>query len=359
MRLGWIALLVFTTGIEALAWDQHQAFMDALARTTPNLGRKYLFQSVQIPTPAEERKMIAELSAGMELNAAKVPVFSELNPNLRKIEVHELFKGTMIDEPDQGMDQDLPESFDARSERKWMGGTAGVTSQGFRHMYFAGFDYKQPLLTLQIPFRSIGQAKVRFQKWLALSDKFMLERQPFWGVRTLMWALHYLQDLHQPFHVTQVPNFRFLPLGSLFNGFIDRTTQSIGNYHFAYEGFALIYLQKYDLMLFRDCVEASGFNVSQDLSEIIEKARDAAKPIGEALFEILGPSLKSTEIDIPKGVGVPDYYRLLRSSTNESVPIIREETCKLTQSMARYTWGHFDRAFNYIPDSSNSKKIGR
>lgn len=359
IKLGIMAL-GFALGMpQASAWDEHQAFMEALARTTPNLDRKYLYQPVSIPSVEEEKKILAEIAAGLEINVSKVPLFSESHRSEKKIEVHELLKSKMIDEPDMGMDQDLPDSYDPQGERPWMGGVQGVTSQGFRHMYFAGFDYKQPLLSFQLPFRAVGQAPTRFQKWLALSDRFFKERQVFWGVRTLMWALHYLQDLHQPFHVTQVPNWKFLPLGSLFSGFIGRTTQSIGNYHFAYEGFALVYLKKYDQLLFRDCIEADGVSVSEDLHEIIEKSRDGAKAIAEPLYEILGPGLKDAAIDIPRGVGVPDYYRILRSTTDENVFILRDETCKLMKSMAQYTWGQIDRAFQFFPAQSSSSKTGR
>ncbi|MBS1957989.1 MAG: hypothetical protein JST80_00815 [Bdellovibrionales bacterium] len=348
-------LVLLSSAVPAKAWDQHQLLMQSIGRTTANLNRRYLYEKIAVPSEADEKAMIHTLATGLELREAAIPVYSQKHPDQKQIEVYELFRSDMIDEPDMGMDRDLPESADPNGVRKWMGGATGPTSQGFRHMIFPGFDYKQPLQTFQYPFHSVGEAPVRYQRLLIMSDKFFQEGQKFWGVRTLLWALHYLQDLHQPFHVLQVPYWKYLPLSDIFNHFIARCTHTLGNYHFAYEGIALTYLKHYDDMYMRDCFETNTQKISENLSEIIDKSRDEARNMSGPLYELFGESLKSPGIDLPKGVGVPDYYEVIKSSREEAVPKLREVTCRLFQNMAQYTWGMFDRAFTYTPEASTKR----
>lgn len=343
------------TALSAQAWDQHSLIMQSIGRTTANLNRRYLYDKVAVPTLAQEKKEIHALSAELGLNEAAVPVYNERHPNQKEVVVYELLRGEMIDEPDMGMDQNLPESADPDGVRKWMGGTSGPSSQGFRHMYFGGFDYHQPIQTIQIPFRAIGDAKVRFKKILSTSDRFFKENQKFWGVRTMLWALHYLQDLHQPFHTVQIPYWRFLPFESLFKDFVAHATHAITNYHYAYEGIGRTYLQHYESSYFRDCLETDKPKISEDLSDVVEISKAEAPQMATSLYALLGPSLKSWEIDLQKNVGTIDYWHLLKTTTDESVTKLRETTCRLYQSVAQYTWGLFDRAFNYVPESSTNR----
>lgn len=350
-----VAVLFLTP--DAFGWDQHHLLMESLGRTTANLNRRYLYEKIPVPSAAEEKRVIHELAAELLLNEKRIPLYTADHPGQKEVVLYELFRGEMIDEPDRGMDQDLPDAADPDGIRDWMGGRTGEGSQGFRHMYFAGFQPKDPVQTFQIPFRAVGQAKTRFQKLLKISNKFFIEKQRFWGTRTLLWALHYLQDLHQPFHVVQVPNWRFLPLGDLFNGFVAKSTHSLTNYHYAYEALARTYLEHYQLTYFRDCLETDKQQVSEDLSEIVDLAREQAPLMAGPLYDLLGPALKSPEIDLRKNPGTIDYWQLLKTTEVESVGKLREVTCRLYQSIARYTWGHFDRAFNYMPPTST--KSGR
>jgi hypothetical protein len=356
-RIAGAVLLLAGSSPAAHAWDEHRLIMQSIGRTTANLNRRYLYEKIAVPSVVDEKRVIHELATELLLNEKRIPVYSETHPDQHEVVLYELFRGEMIDEPDRGMDQDLPDAADPEHIRDWMGGRTGESSQGFRHMYFGGFQLKDPIQSFQIPFRAVGEAKLRFQKLMKISDRFFLDQQRFWGTRTLLWALHYLQDLHQPFHVVQVPNLKFLPLGSLFDHFVAKATHSLTNYHYGYEAIARTYLEHYENTYFRDCFETDKPLVSDDLSEIIEKSRAEASSLAEPLYDLLGSTLKTSEIDLQKSPTTIDYWQLIKSSESESVGKLREVTCRLYQSIARYTWGHFDRSFNYIPPIST--KSGR
>lgn len=342
---------------EARAWKEHRLIMESLGRTTANLNRQYLYKKIHVPNKFEEQAVIRELAGSLLLNEKKIPVWGQLHPDQGEVVLYELFRGTMIDEPDQGMDQDLPDAADPSDTRQWMGGYKGISSQGFRHMYYAGLQLKAPFATLQWPPRPMGYAKSRFQKLMKLSNHYFANGDKFWGTRLLLWALHYLQDLHQPFHVIQIPNWRYLPWGSLFNGFVEHSTHALTNYHYAYEEIASQFLEHYSESRFRECLETSKVELSEDLSEVVDKTREESEFVAGPLYDLVGPILKSREIDLQKGQSPIDFWQLLRSGEGDAAPTLRDVTCRLYQSMAQYVWGHFDRAFNYMPESST--KSGR
>ena len=111
-------------------------------------------------------------------------------------------------------------------------------------MYFPGLKWSAPISTFQIPLRAVGLAPIRYDQIRNLSDRLFKEGKPFWGLRTLLWSIHFMQDLHQPFHTTQILDLRFIPIRTLFSGLVARTTQSVANYHYAYEGLMLEYVKE-------------------------------------------------------------------------------------------------------------------
>ncbi len=197
--------------------------------------RDYLKTMITVPSEEEQKKTIAALTTELQVNAEKIPVQKPGKISIKNFLMDDS-NYPSIDEPDFGMDQDLPDSADPKGDRAWMGGKTGPTSQGFRHMFFQGIEWMSPLRTLQIPFHGIGQSPERILKFHAVSQKFLQEKNLYWALRTLLWELHFIQDLHQPFHAMQVPYIRMLPWKELFHKFTARSTQVIGNYHYAYEG---------------------------------------------------------------------------------------------------------------------------
>ena len=372
-------LSVFTLIPSAFSWDHHHAIMQVLAESPSALKRSYLAQKVKLPCAQDEREMIQKLAAELQINANKVPVITQecaknapgSSSGIKT--VSELIASDMIDEPDFGMDQDLPDSADPENERAHMGGKVGPTSQGFRHMYFPGLRWSSPLDTFQLPFHAIGQAPQRFEKLHAVSDRFFKEGNVFWGLRTLLWSLHFVQDLHQPFHVAQVPYFKMLPWKNLFSGFVQRSTQTITNFHYAYEDLILEYVKDADVSDFGTCFEGISAKPVADIYSIIDATRSQAPALGKALYRLFGDRLKSSEIDLPNGKGEIDYYALIHTRneslsseekaalsaadlaehadvTNrlEGLKQTREISCELMRSLSADTWGELDRAFRAL-----------
>ncbi len=375
--------------IPAQAWDHHHALMENIINSLPALEREYLSKGVAIPTALEEKEMIHHIATELQLNEAKIPVFTEaglpagehVSANLA---VRDLLEGDFIDEPDLGMDQDLPDSADPQNERAWMGGKTGPTSQGFRHMFFAGMEFQSPLQTLQIPFHAIGQAPSHYEKLHALSQRFFKEGNVFWGTRTLLWSLHIMQDLHQPFHVTQIPTLKMVPWHTLFSHFIARTTQAIANYHYAYEGLILEYVREARTNSFHECFEVKEAKPLAHIEDVIQNTRTHSEKIGQATYAVFGNELTNPEVNLPENKGQMDYYALIHSKEDlelqkdeakdlpeSELALIKKQlervnalkqlrlvTCDLMRSMSEYTWGELDRAFHY-PSTSNSSNSGK
>jgi hypothetical protein len=114
------------------------------------------------------------------------------------------------DEPDYGMDVNLWEN-----SGTWYGklyqwgkepfGDPGVatTSQAPFHM---GLYYESPWLYKLDPYLHDCYPEYRIHLYIVLSRYAFKTGHPYWGYRFLGWALHYLQDLTQPYHTTLAPN---------------------------------------------------------------------------------------------------------------------------------------------------------
>ncbi len=315
-----------------------------------NSDRGYLKEIIIVPSQEQQKKEIEMISKVLEVNAAKIPL---QEPG--KITVLDFIKGESIDEPDFGMDQDLPDQADPNQDRAWMGGKTGPTSQGFRHMFFPGFEWMSPLRSIQIPFRSIGQAPPRILKLKEIAQNYFSQKNRYWGLRIALWELHLIQDLHQPFHVTQVPAFDMLPFSSLFQGFVARSTQVIANFHYSYEGLISESLLDGSSSKMESCFqEQPGSPVLVDASTIasvIQMARKNANSIGQALNQLWGEEMKNPKVNLPEGLGIPDYYAYLNASEEDEeqlkesqlVHSLLDSTCGLMGHLTKITWSELDR----------------
>ena len=336
----------------AHAWDHHQGLMMQMMSTNAASQRAFLKKTLIIPSEAEQKKTILSLAQGLEVNAEKIPI---QKPG--KVTVKEFLQGESIDEPDFGMDQDLPDSADPKNDRAWMGGKTGPTSQGFRHMFFPGMEWTSPIRTLQIPPRAIGQAPERILKMHEISKKFFQDKDLFWGLRTLLWELHLVQDLHQPFHVTQVPYIRMIPWKELFHGFVARSTQVIANYHYAYEGLVRESIQEEELSTLAPCFELSQTPSFPEINramiqEIIKFSHEKAHEIGIPLYQLWDSEMKDPAVNLPEEIGSIDYYSYLHASSEEegqkekveAVSRLLKTSCDLMKHLTEITFSEIDRA---------------
>lgn len=122
------------------------------------------------------------------------------------------------DEPDWEMDQNL--------QLSWMQSFSGE-SQGYRHMYYPIGIYKIPM-----GFFAQGKTPERAEHFYNLSKTAFEKGDTYWGFRFLARAIHYVQDMSQPYHTRQL-YWGFISLSDPYYG----TIQIIKNYHFAYESY--------------------------------------------------------------------------------------------------------------------------
>lgn len=264
-----------------------------------------------------------------------------------------------MDEPDAGMDQDLPEEYDPTHERNMMGGYQGPTSQGFRHMYFGGLNWKHPFATFQIPLGATGQNPIRFQKIAIEARKELLAGHFYWGLRLLGWALHYIQDLTQPFHTTQIPNPILVPWMSIWNReakrldfqqFVGETARTIGNYHYAYERWTVLEMQKNQMSRFDECL-SEPFSVPEidDLGElslvVAAKSRAKAWLLGRTLYKFFGSELKEPKYNLFNQQGKIDYDVLTLDPHKRPIVMTLEAlTCEALQDAVISTLAVLDWA---------------
>lgn len=259
----------------------------------------------------------------------------ELNPNARKLPLlkagvttKDILLAETVDEPDFGMDQDLPESADILGERKFMGGTTGTTSQGFRHMYFAGWKLSHPIATFQIPTQAIGQSPLRVEKIMQASLELKKKGETAWSLRVLGWAMHYVQDLAQPFHSVQIPNLAMVPWGVLiawppqkgFAALVNETTRTISNYHFAFEGYTKLRLREGETGPFSSCLienvkalhqmERVPLTPIEIAHHVVSRSVALGSEIGRGNMTLFGKELLEKDRNLPLHQGEPNYQDL-------------------------------------------------
>jgi len=253
--------------------------------------------------------------------------------------------GPAVDEPDGGMDQNLDASLDPPGDRKYMGGEKGPNSQGFRHMYFAGWQIQSPLVTFQFPPRALGQAPLRVQKTAELAKKLLQKPATFGeGMKQLSWALHYLEDLGNPYHSSQIPTLRMVPWQALwtwppqkaFEDLVSQSSRVISNYHRAFENYIEVRMN-YAFTELPDCLKhptrhsktAAAYTggLPQELAlRLNSDSRALAPALGRASINLFGEWLKLRDIDLAEGRGKINYEDLARRPDLNSQRMDLEKT---------------------------------
>jgi hypothetical protein len=369
---------------QAFAWNIHQDMVNRILADSEFGARDYLAIKIPVPCQEDEQKEIESLASKILIRAQSVPLISKKKCGSGKpdsISILELLKLGIIDEPDHGMDQDLPESADPEGYRNWMGGSTGPTSQGFRHMVFPGIEWASPLRTLQIPFRRIGAAPERIEILGEVSKEYFKTGNVLFGLRVLLWREHFIQDLLQPFHVTQVPDASMLPWRELLSGFVKQSTHAIANYHYAYEGLANEMVKVPDERGVQECFQGQATRVFDGWTSHLVLPRTKAPAVGSALYSIFGDYLKSKAVNLPEGIGQIDYYELLNARAdaleeedrkslsskdkgelkrNEQIlaglKMLRDHTCELMREAASLFRGDLDQNLQGLSTVSKTGK---
>lgn len=144
---------------------------------------------------------------------------------------------TFSDEPDWGMDQDLFPIEDYGYGSPPFGGISGISSQAPFHM---AFFWENPLLVGLLPRLKLSFMEERIRVFFGLARLAFEHGVDYWGWRFTAWAIHYLQDLTQPYHARAFPFplsrvlFAFLGSGSL-EAFVHRYQNVLRNRHTLFE----------------------------------------------------------------------------------------------------------------------------
>ncbi len=161
---------------------------------------------------------------------------------------------TASDEPDYGMDIGLwADNGTAHGARYGFGkqpfGNPSLefATQAPMHMSFfheAGIVYQAA------PFLRRTYPEYRIHLWRALATHALRSGHPYWGWRFAGWALHYLQDLTQPYHARVLPGVgtaRMLGINALdmvgVHGPKERAITFVSNRHLALESVQMRWLR--------------------------------------------------------------------------------------------------------------------
>jgi len=167
----------------------------------------------------------------------------------RSVTPLEILSAYSVD-PDDGRDQDLFIR-DARGiphyaypDQKWFGAMTGGNSQAFRHIEKPPFTLSHPVSTFGFPFGKVGEATSRVEIYFQVSLLAFSLHEDYWGWRFLANALHYLEDLHQPYHTGQItPDLllrglrAYVSWGHKKLGFMGTFSHLMSNSHRFYESY--------------------------------------------------------------------------------------------------------------------------
>ncbi len=345
----------------AFAWHQHVVMMPPILESKSDAFIKILNQSSRVPCLVEDirwlKQMIVQFHLYPDTRILEAEMGFSCQPQQKK-SVRDLLKGVAIDDPDQGMDQDLPTDtqsffYDPKNDRQWMGGFQGRASQGFRHMYFQ-WHFKSPLMSLHYPLRPLGQAPERVALFAWKAKEWIQRGQLVWGVRLLSWALHYLQDLSQPLNTIQIIHFRWIPWSALFkwpiqegfSSFQSEVMRIRTNFHLGYEGYVhallsarpqpsefescLVDPERYVTLKFDPMTQQGPLMLAL---EVVTDASLLASALEKAEGQFLGSSLFKSQVDLstdPTSLDYVDYS--IRPDLSAIRFLVHSLTC---QSLAR------------------------
>lgn len=246
----WVIFFGFFNSPRTWAWSQHHLITRAALSQVQGISEMQVTATELLPLLKKmEFPSLRSFNEAIQIHKYYVFDFKLNEEPGDKVSALDILSH-YSDEPDWGMDRELfePDQYPDlwKKEFSMMGGKKGKTSQAFRHMYFPEFNLLYPLATFKLPklFSSMGEAPVRAAILLDFARKARVAGDLYWALRFTANALHFLEDLAQPFHTSQVPAkvFMVMPLfgpkdeeGSL--GYVKEVTNIVAYYHFAYEEF--------------------------------------------------------------------------------------------------------------------------
>ena len=252
------------------------AFLSAL-RVAPNVKFALFAQpDPRLPAPVAARLAYADVST--------LPVSGHVTQSFVSLQPGEMVSpltvlATATDEPDYGLDINLWDDSPSTWGRTYGFGkqpfgnpALAISSQAPFHM---GFKHESKVLYLAAPFIKRTYPIWRYYQWSSLSGLAFRSGHAYWGWRFAGLALHYLQDLTQPYHAKLAPgesDARLLMVNALATlgatGLKDKTVVLLSNRHLA--------LERYQTALLLDAAHANRNGELEDA--LHNSAKDADYP---------------------------------------------------------------------------------
>lgn len=188
------------------------------------------------------------------LSAFKVdePILEAIRPGQAVSALEILAAGS--EEADHGLDIGLWEDSDTwygplmgMGPQPFGNDTVHISSQAPLHM---GYFHEPAYVYAAVVWLKRCFPEYRISLFMTLSRHAMATGHPYWGYRFLGWALHYIQDLSQPYHAKMAPGADWLELFLLQllekNGIrdpIQQMRQLLTNRHIALENYGFASLK--------------------------------------------------------------------------------------------------------------------
>lgn len=266
-----------------------------------------------------------------------------------------LVVSTYVDEPDFGMDIGLFEDVENSPEGKLYG--FGKIPFGNPRLEYAtqapfhmAFFYELP--TTYWAKQSIKRTfpDTRILQYRELSAYAFKTGHPYWGYRFAAWALHYIQDLSQPYHSSLVPGASewnkivaaVLAMAS-FTEKQDKLINEITNLHVAVEDYQFTHLAKNleegkeDAVLIKPLETSTHplatLNLFNHIKSIVAKTSfKEAKNLRDALASAIAPS-----IYLSNDPGKIDYHNLIENLDEKRKAALYKELSVLMSHLGQHT----------------------
>ncbi len=232
--------------------DTLKPFTDRL-RINPEMHYDALF--VQYP-PGQPHRLNNPIGKEAIVLPAILSVSNTINLPLEKMDPGTLLSPfeiilSAVDEPDFGMDINLFEDNGTEYGKRYKFGKApdfvnNALAVGTQAPFHMSFFYEGKELYWVASYLKCTYPEYRIHAYLALSQQAFKDGHFYWGYRFLGWALHYCEDLSQPYHARLSPNTRDTTL--MFDKVFKKTElqnikQAETNKHFALENYQYGLLQ--------------------------------------------------------------------------------------------------------------------
>lgn len=267
---------------------------------------------------------------------------------------------TASDEPDYGMDLGLWENNETAYGRTYGFGkqpfgnpALEFSSQAPFHM---GFYHEAGIIYRAAGFLKRTYPEYRIHLWQTLAVHALRSGHPYWGSRFAGWALHYLQDLSQPYHARVLPGVgvaRMLWINSVdllgYHAAKDHAITLVSNRHLALENYqyhrmraAYIRRDPDDVLMLacRDTSRDSIYPPYDDSSPRQVIARDA-QARADSADRTLERSLPANYIADPAyDFGKSEKGVDLFVVSGKSPPAAQQELANLTAELLRNVGAH-------------------